>query len=107
MNPFKPLSDYICPFINSENVIISHEIKVYKDLRLDAFNYIVAKYPNLWKETGRVIDISEEYWMQVRFKDNWEVIGAKLNHKPYPVPANERAIIDETFNKLHEQGKIE
>ena len=43
--------------------------------------------------------------MQIRLKDNWKATGAKLKHKPYPVPANERAVIDETLDKLHDQGK--
>ena len=54
-----------------------------------------------------MIDVPEEYWMRIRFKDNWKATGAKLNHKPYPVPINKRIIIDETFDKLHDQKKTE
>jgi hypothetical protein len=67
----------------------------------------VCKYPDLWTDTGRVIDVPEELWMQIQLKDNWEATGAKLNHKPYVVPANERAIIDETLDKMHAQGRLE
>jgi hypothetical protein len=67
----------------------------------------VTKFPNLFTETGRVIDVPEEMWMEVRLKDNWEATGAKLSHKPYPLPANEQAIVNETLDKMHDQGKLE
>ena len=61
LNFFKPLLDYVRPPINSEDVIILYGVKVYKDSRPDALDYIVVKYPNFWKETERVIDIFKEY----------------------------------------------
>jgi hypothetical protein len=107
LNPLKSSSDYVRPPTDSEDVTVSYGIKVHKDAQPDILNRIIKKHPNLWTETGRVVDVPEEHWMQIRLKDNWEATGAKLSHKPYPVPQNERVIIDETLDKLHEQGKAE
>jgi hypothetical protein len=40
-------------------------------------------------------------------KKNADSEGAKLLHKSYKVPSNERIIIDTTLDKLHNQDKFE
>ena len=100
LNPFKSGKDGPHPATDNEDVVISYGIKAHQDASdacPDAINVIVCRYPNLWTDTGRVIDVPEELWMQIQLKDGWEATGAKLNHKPYVVPANERAIMDIVF----------
>jgi hypothetical protein len=45
--------------------------------------------------------------MQIRLKENANSESAKLLHKSYKVPFNERIIIDTALNKLHNQDKLE
>ncbi len=45
--------------------------------------------------------------MKVNLEDNWENIDVKLSYKSYFVSINKRGIINEAFDKIHEQSKIE
>jgi hypothetical protein len=108
LNQFNSEIDYARPATShNDDVSVSYGVKVYRDAQPDELDRIVTKFPDLFTETGRVIDVPEEMWMEVRLKDNWEVTGAKLSHKPYPLPANEQAIVNETLDKIHNQKKFE
>ena len=39
------------------NIKVSFDVNVYRDVRLIDFDRIIAKYPNLFTDTGRVIDV--------------------------------------------------
>jgi hypothetical protein len=45
--------------------------------------------------------------MHIRLKENADSENAKLLHKLYKIPFNERVIIDTALNKLHNQDKFE
>ncbi len=50
------------PSINLNNdVQIIYDINVYKDARPSDLDRIVAKYSNLWIETGRVVNVPKKY----------------------------------------------
>ena len=66
---------------------------------------VVARYSDIWSEIKQVVDILKKYWMQIHFKNNWKVIDTKLKHKFYSISVNECIIIDEIFDKLHDQEK--
>ena len=53
-----------------------------------------------------MMNIFEEFWMQIRFKDNWKFIKVKLKHRFYVFSVNEWAVVDETLNKMHMQNKF-
>ena len=89
----------------NENVSISHDIQIHQNVNLNLINQVIAKYSAVWSETEWVVNISEKYWMQICFKNNWEIINAKLKHKFYSMSVNKHVIINETFNKLHNQEK--
>ena len=74
-------------------------------MNLNLIDQIVARYSTVWSETEWVVDILKKYWMQICFKNNWEIISAKLKHKFYSVLINQHVIINETFDKLHNQEK--
>ena len=66
---------------------------------------VVIRYSTVWLEIRWVVDISEKYWIQICFKNNWKIIDAKLKHKFYSMSVNKYTVIDETFDKLHNQEK--
>ena len=107
LSPFKSEDDHPRPATDSdEDVVISYGINVHKDSCPNEIKEKVDRYPDLWSDTGRMIDVPEDLWMQVKLKDNWETTGAKLNHRPYVVSVNERTIIDETLDKMHNQDML-
>ena len=89
-----------------KDVSISFDIKIHQNAESDQLEEIVNRYPNVWSDTGQMVDIPKEFWMQIRLKDNWESTRAKLKHRSYVLPANKRAVVDETLNKMHAQNKF-
>jgi hypothetical protein len=39
--------------------------------------------------------------MKINLRDDWEQTGAKLSYKLYFISLNERAIVDEIFDKMY------
>ena len=63
------------------------------------------KYSAVWSETEWIVNISEKDWIQICFKNNWKIIDAKLKHKFYLMSVNKCVVINEIFDKLHNQKK--
>ena len=109
----KLLSKYECSehshlVTNSrEDVSISFNIKIHQNIKSDQLKEIVNKYSNVWSDTEQMMNIFEEFWMQIRFKNNWKFIEVKFKHKFYVLLVNEQTIIDETLDKMHMQSRLE
>jgi len=67
----------------------------------------VNKYSNIWSDTEWMMNIFEEFWMQIRFKDNWEFTEIKFKHRSYIFSVNEQTVVNETLNKMHAQSRLE
>ena len=77
----------------------SHEIKILSNL--------MKEFPTLWKNEG-FVNIPEENWMKLSLRDDWQSRLSKSNRaKIYPLGINDRAMIDETFDDLQRQGRLE
>ena len=64
---------------------------------------VTEKYQDVFTDQGATVDIPEEEWMPIPLKP-----GAKPSpSKVYNLSTADRAKLDETFDKLHEQGKME
>ena len=87
--------------IKKYNILITHDINVYRNTYSQNLDNIVVKYSDLWIDTGRTIDVPEDIWMHIRLKENADSEGAKLLYKSYKVPFNERVIIDAALNKFY------
>ena len=92
--------------IINKNVSISFEIQIHQNANSKLIDQVVAKYSAVWLEIKQVVDISKKYWMQICFKNNWKITDAKLKHKFYSMSVNKCAVINEIFDKLHDQEKI-
>jgi hypothetical protein len=71
------------------------------------FDDIVAKYSDLWTDTGRTIDVPEDIWIHIQLKKNADSESAKLLYKLYKISSNKRIIINTSLNKHHNQDKFE
>jgi hypothetical protein len=48
------------PIIKKHNILITHDINIYWNTRPQNLDNIVDKYPDLWIDTGRIIDVPED-----------------------------------------------
>ena len=67
----------------------------------------VEAFPSLWKDTGNVINVPESEWMDIPLVDNWRDLYKPGQAKVYSVGPKDREVIDEAFDKLHEQNRME
>ena len=65
---------------------------------------LVARFPALWKEGG-LVDMPEEDMMRVPLVEGWQ--NHKVAARMYPVSKKDQAVIDEVFDALHKQGKMD
>ena len=66
---------------------------------------VAERYLDLWRDKGGTVKIPETDHLSVPLKDGWS--AASLSTKPYPLSAKDRRVVDTTFDKLHEDGKME
>lgn len=63
---------------------------------------LLDDYQDLFIDQGQTVDIPEEEWMPIPLKPGATSKPAKV----YPVGQKDKEVIDATFDKLHEQGKM-
>ena len=73
----------------------------------NAISNVVEAYPSLWKDTGNVVNIPEDQYMEIPLVDNWQDLYKAGQARVYPVGTRDKDAIDEAFNKLHDQGRME
>ena len=69
------------------------------------FEELIKTYDSLWKKKDTLIKISESAYMPISLKLDW-VDHLKIN-RVYFFEIEDRTLIDETFDKLHQQEKME
>jgi hypothetical protein len=89
------------PIIKEYNILITHDINIYRNTRSQDLDDIVVKYSDLWIDIGRTIDVPKDIWIYIRLKKNADSENIKLLYKSYKVPSNERVIINITLDKFH------
>ena len=62
---------------------------------------VADEFPDIWTDQG-VVDIPEDEWMPIPLKDGADPKPSRV----YPLGERDRKIIDDTFDKLHDQGKM-
>ncbi len=83
----------------SFNEIIAYELFEVRDQLF----YTVNQYSALWNKTeNMVIKLSENEWMSITLKSDVKIEVVKM----YSMRFKKRDLIDETFDKLHQQNKM-
>lgn len=72
-----------------------------------AISDVVEAFPNLWKDTGNVTNVPEDQYMEIPLVDNWRDLYKAGQARVYPVGVRDKQVIDEAFDKLHDQGRME
>ena len=66
---------------------------------------LLKEFEKLFTDDGKTANLPEEEHLTIPLVNDWKTAGAKLNHKVYPMGPKDRELIDETHEKLHEQGR--
>ena len=83
------------------NEIIIHRFFVDA---VEAFIKIIDDYTDLWSNQ-EFANLSQKNWMQILLRNDWERI-IKEKTKVYFLEAKDRLILDEIFDKLHDQERL-
>ena len=70
----------------------------------NALAAVTETYPRLWVDKGTTVKIPAEDFLPVPLNDGWE--KGTLSTRPYPLSAQDRAVVNTTFDKLHADGKM-
>jgi len=63
---------------------------------------LVANFEDVFTDAGKTVDIPESQWMPIKLKTGAQPKASKV----YPLGQKDRQVVDSTFDKLHEQGKL-
>ena len=66
---------------------------------------LVNEFPTIW-DSSSFVDIPPLRWMTVPFKDDWQAKLANIKPKVYLLGVKARTLVDETFDKLQQQGRL-
>lgn len=84
--------------------VLSNGITIYGSTQEEAFQIaaVAMEFPEIWTDQGTTVDIPEEEWMPIPLKPGVDSKPSRV----YPLGQKDKEIIDETFDKLHQQGKM-
>ena len=87
---------------------LSNDITIYRST-LNTFTQIkvvVQNHVNLWEDYKNIVDLSEKQWMDISLIDDWQEKYKPDQAWVYSLDANDRAIVDKVFDKLHNQNQM-
>lgn len=91
------------PEIRQEHVT-SSGITVYgTDAAAQAITSVAEAFPSLWQDDGSTVCLPPEEWMPITLEPDAKVAPSKV----YPVGQTDKDFIDQEFDKLQSQGKLE
>ena len=65
---------------------------------------VANEFPKIWEEGG-FADVPQQDWMRIPLRSDWESKVPKTA-RIYPLSNESKAIVDKTFDKLHDQGRM-
>ena len=69
---------------------------------------LVDEFPTVWRDEG-FVNVPEDRWMKITLRDDWQnrLPTTNKSSKVYPLGIQERQVVDDTFDKIQEQGRLE
>ena len=86
----------------SADVVLPSGVTVYEGN--PAIKAVANDFPTLWQE-GSFAKLPEEEWMRIPLKADWEK-QVPRTARIYPLSTESKQVVDKTFDKLHEQGRL-
>ena len=65
--------------------------------------FVADEFSEIWKNQDVIVNISEKEWMLIFFKSNVTFKSSRV----YFINQKDKNVINETFNKLHNQDKMQ
>ena len=85
--------------------VTDHGVTIYeKPTIIEWINAVVSCYPKLWEDHRHVINVPEEKWMDISLLNNWKDLYKAGQSKIYSLGLKDHEVVNEAFNKLHDQG---
>lgn len=86
--------------------VLHNGIRVFKDSNVvRQIADLVAEYPSIWKSQD-FVRILPERWMKILLKPGWETKVSAIKPRVYPLGNDARRLVDDTFDELHQQSRI-
>ena len=85
------------------DVLMTNEIIAHNSFKkaIETFSQLINEYSKLWTNQ-EFVNLSGKNWMKLSLKSDWE-LTLKEKIKFYSLDFHDKAIIDDTFTKLHAQ----
>ena len=87
---------------SAEDYVMHNSITVYNNV--PELRQVVDEFPTLWQEGG-FADLPEQDWMRIPLRSDWEDKTPR-SARVYPLSNESKKVVDDTFDKLHEQGRM-
>ena len=102
----KIINVYISATTVAKDCTHSFEIIIHNSSSqaVKTFTDVVDKYAELWTDK-EFVELSQENWMRISLKADWES-KIKEKIKIYSLRVKDKLIVDETFDKLHQQSRL-
>ena len=68
---------------------------------------VVNAYPNLWKDRGNIAIVPPAEELTIPLVPNWKEMYNAGAAKVYPLGSADREVVDQEFDKLHTQGRMD
>ncbi|SLM38387.1 probable transposable element [Lasallia pustulata] len=94
--------------VNKPETKLANGVTIYGDAETVAvLADVINAFPRTWSDSGDMVKITPEEHLSIPLTVDWNTsTAAKLSHWVYPMGPNERAVIDEEFDKMHKQGRM-
>jgi len=87
--------------------VLSTGVTVYGNdaTTTEALSSVVDRFPAVWKDSGKFVDLPMDNWMRISLKPSW---NDKVSRKArvYPLGLRDREVVDKSFDELQRQDRI-
>ena len=96
------------PNPSRSETVLENGITIYGDQNtVERLTAAVIQH-DVWTDRGGFVDIPEHRWMRIPLAPGWEnVLKSSAMAKVYHLSDKDKKIVDETFDRLHEQGRMQ
>ena len=75
------------------------------DYAIQVLQDLVDAFPTLWVDNS-FVRVPEEEWIRISLRHDWQTkVSGKA--KIYPLGIQDQEVVDKTFNKMHQQGRLD
>lgn len=104
LSTFSPPTPKVAVATSATDTILSNGVTIHEN-NSSSIQGLVEEFPTLWQEGG-FAKLPEQEWMRIPLKSDWEKDVPKTP-RVYPLSTESKDVVDKTFDKLHDQGRLD